>query len=242
VLAQALRELRSTRERAAEVALFAACLVALPLALYVLTFWPWLGRGHDLAELVRLHAAMAHETATHTGYAGTKLPGFPGEVVGAWRWFVQPIWYVDYMPAGHGVELPEGGFFLSGVANPLAWLATLPCAAWAALRWLRARDGAAGLLLLLFLAAYVPFVVVPRPIWTNSALAVIPFAAALVGWGAARLHERRRTLVRIWAGAALVLAALLLPAAAGVSTAATDAAVSVLVSPAALDPESHASP
>ncbi|HET8538404.1 MAG TPA: phospholipid carrier-dependent glycosyltransferase [Anaeromyxobacter sp.] len=239
VLVQALRGSASRRERAAELALFLSCLVLLPLAVYVLTYWPWLGRGHDLAELLRFHGAMAFETSTHTGYPGTKQVGFPGEVVGAWRWFVQPSWFVDYVPPPRAAAVPARGFFLSGVANPLAWLATLPAAAWAAARWIRERDRVAGWLLLLFLAAYLPFVLVPRPIWTNSALAVVPYSSALVAWTAVRLHERCRHPVRIWLAVTLVLAAFLWPPAMGISTRPTDAVLRALVSPLALDPSAH---
>lgn len=229
----------TSRGRFAEVALLAACLVILPLAVYVLTWWPWFGRGHDLGELLGFTLAAAHETSTHVGYAGTKLPGFPGEVVGAWRWFAQPIWYVDYLPPMEGRALPEGGFFLSGVGNPLTWLATLPAAAWAGVRWFRLRDPIAAWLLLLFAGAYLPFVLVPRPIWANSAVAVVPFFAALVGWAATRLHERLRAPVRIWAASAACLALLLWPPAAGISTRPSDAALRALVARAALDPASH---
>lgn len=239
VLASSLRSARTWSERAAELGLFAAGLCLLPLAVYALTYAPWFARGHDLSELVRLQVVMARETASHGGYGGTKLPGFPGEVVGAWRWFVQPIWYVDYLPPMPGGDVPRGGFFLSGVANPLVWLATLPAAAWAAWRWTRARDATAGWLLLLFAASYLPFVLVRRPIWTNSAVAVLPFAAALVAWAATQLHARVRAPVRVWAAAALALAALLWPPAMGLSTRPTDAVLRALVSPLALDPGTH---
>lgn len=242
VLAQSWREAGDRRARAAEAAAFVACLVLLPLAVYLVTFLPWFGRGHDLAEWLRLQQAMASETATHTGYAGTKLPGYPGEIVGAWRWFLAPVWYVDYLPPMPGRDVPPVGLFLSGAGNPLAWLGTLPAATWAAWCWHRHRDAGAGWLLFLFLAAYLPFVVVPRPIWTNSSLAVLPFALALVGWAAARLHQRFAVPIRLWGAAAVALAALLWFPAAGVSTAPTDAVLRVLVSPAALDPASHRQP
>lgn len=243
VLAGSLRAEAGWRGRAAELCLFGAALIALPAAVYLVTYWPWLGRGHDLAELARFQLAMARETATHTGYAGTKLPGFPGEVVGAWRWFLQPIWYVDYIPPMAGrAGIPEGGLFLAGVANPLAWLAALPAAAWAGWRGLRERDAGAGWLALLFLAAWLPFALVPRPIWTNSALAVVPFALMPVAWAAARLHARFPLPVRTWGAAALLLAALLCPPAMGLSLAPSDGLVRALVSPAALDPASHRNP
>jgi 4-amino-4-deoxy-L-arabinose transferase-like glycosyltransferase len=236
VLVPALRREPSWRGCAAELAAFAGCLVALPLAIYLLTFAPWFAGGHDLSEWLRLQLVMARETSLHVGYPGTKLPGYPGEIVSALRWFVAPTWYVDYVPP---VAPAAEGVFVVGVGNPVTWLATLPAAAWAAWRAVRARDGAAGWLLALFLASYLPFVIVPRPIWTNSALSVLPFHAALVGWAAARLHARARTPVRIWAAAALATAAVLWLPALGTRSGPSDRALRALLSPAALDPRNH---
>ncbi len=242
VLVEALRGRVGWRDRTVELLLFVSGLALLPVAIYLLTYWPWFGRGHDLGEWLRFQVAMARETATHTGYPGSKLPGFPGEVVGAWRWFAQPIWYVDYIPPMPGREgIPAAGLFLSGVANPIAWMATIPAGAWASWRWLRRDDGVAGWLLLLFLAAWLPFLAVPRPIWTNSALTVIPFSAGLVGWAAARLwaDPRCRLPAGIVGAAALLLSVALWPPAVGWSTRPGDGVLRALVSPAALDPANH---
>ena len=238
-----IRSAGSARARRAELAFVLAGLALLPLAIYVLTYWPWFGRGNGLAELVRFHRAMAYETSTHTGYAGTKLPGFPGEVVGAWRWFLQPSWYVDYLrPMPGRADIPAAGLFVSAVANPLTWMATLPAAAWAAWRWVRVRDRAAGTLLVLFLASYLPFIVVPRPIWTNSAMGVVPFSAALVGWAAARVRQRSAPMFWGWLSAAMAVALLLWPPATGTSWRPSNALVRAMVSPLALDPDTHLGP
>jgi 4-amino-4-deoxy-L-arabinose transferase-like glycosyltransferase len=237
-LAPALRTAPSARDRAAEALRIGAALVLLPLTVYLVTWWPWFGRGHGLAELLRFHLSMARETVTHTGYPGTKLPGFPGEVVGAGRWFVQPIWYVDWIRPGRP-GLPPEGLFLAGVANPAVWLATLPAAAWAVARRIRDRDATAGLLALALAGAYLPFLLAGRPIWTNSAVGVLPFSAAVVGWAAARLHERWRVPVRAWVVAAALLAAALWPPAVARSSATSDAVLRTLVSPLAFAPENH---
>jgi dolichyl-phosphate-mannose-protein mannosyltransferase len=228
----------SRREKLADLALFGAALVLLPLAMYVLTWWPWFGRGHDLVEFVQFQRAIGREAATHAGAAGTVLPGFPSHLVGAWRWYLQPVWWVDY---GTAATRPGGdtGFFLSGIGNPVTWLATLPASAWAALRWLRARDRTAGALLVLWLAAYLPFALVPRPIFANSAVVVLPFSAALVGLAAARLWERARALVVGWAAVALLASILLWMPAVGRSFGPSDAAVRSMVRSSALDPANH---
>jgi dolichyl-phosphate-mannose--protein O-mannosyl transferase len=226
----------SRRGRAAEIALDVAALVLLPAAVYLLTFWPWFGRGHDLLEFVRFQRAMGSTAVTTTGFAGTMVNGFQGYQIGAWRWFLEPVWWVDAIaPTRAG-----GGYvFLPGVGNPLTWLATLPAVAWASWRWLRTRDRTAGILLVLWLAAYLPFVLVPRPIWTNAAVIVVPFWAALVGLAAAHLWERSRVVVAAWAVTAVGVALLLWVPVTGRRFAPSDAAIRALVPPLALDPSSH---
>jgi dolichyl-phosphate-mannose-protein mannosyltransferase len=230
----ALRRPAPARERASELGFLAAALALLPLAIYLITFLPWFGRGYSLAEWLRFHGAMAFETATHTGYAGTKRPGYAGEVIGAWRWFVQPIYYADVAPPQPGSE----GAYVVGVANPLTWLAVWPAAAFTAWAAWKRRDGTAALLLALFAVAYLPFAAsLRRPIWTNSAVAVVPFAMALVGYGAARLREARPRVTAAWLCAAVALAAVLWFPAAGVSTPPGDSLVRAVVPPIALVPK-----
>lgn len=230
----ALRPGVAARERAAEVAFLAAALALLPLAVYVATWLPWFDRGYSVAEWVRLHAAMAFETATHTGYAGTKRPGYEGEVVGAWRWFVEPVYYADIAPPQPG---RGGGAFVVGLSNPLTWLAVWPAAAFAAWRAARRGDRAAGALVALFAVAYLPFALsLRRPIWTNSAVGVVPFAMALVGWAAAALWRARPRLTAAWLAAAVAAAALLWIPAAGLSTPPSDAVMHAIVPPIAFVP------
>ncbi|HET8732604.1 MAG TPA: phospholipid carrier-dependent glycosyltransferase [Anaeromyxobacteraceae bacterium] len=230
----------SRRERALELAFEIAALVLLPATVYVLTFWPWFGRGHDLAEFVRFQHAMGTTAATVSGYAGTGPAGYVGYQIGAWRWLLQPVWWVDAVAvAPSRTGEPGGVLFLAGVGNPITWLATLPAVCWAAWRWVRARDRGALLLLVVWAAAYLPFVVVPRPIYTNAAVNVVPFWAALVGLAAAHLWERSRALVAGWAAVAVVVTLLLWFPLAGRRFAPSNALVRAIVPPAALDPSSH---
>ncbi len=211
------------RERAAEAAFVVAALALLPAAVYLATYLPFFERGNGLADWLRFHRAMAFETATHEGYAGTKLPGYPGELIRAWRWFVSPCYFVTHADGG------GGPFFMSGIGNPVAWLLVLPAAALAGWRALRSRDRAAALLLALFAVNYLPFLVATRPIFSNSSLAVAPFALALVGWAAAALWQSRRRLVVGWLAAASVAALALWPTTAGLRDASGDPLVRALL-------------
>lgn len=201
-----------------------AALAVLPAAVYVATWLPWFAAGHRLAELLPLHRAMAVETSTHVGYLGTKLPGFPGEVTSAWRWLVQPVWFVDAAAAPR----PSSAPFVVGLTNPFVWLAVVPCGLWAARRALRCA-GPERTLLVLFLAAYLPFVVVPRPIFANSAVAVLPFAAAVCGLAMGELWNRARALAVAWGSLVLAFGLLAWPAAAGRRVAGTELLVRTLV-------------
>jgi dolichyl-phosphate-mannose-protein mannosyltransferase len=235
-----LRRPGTRGERAAELAFAGAALGALPLALYILSYLPWFGRGYGLGEWVRFHAAMALETATHTGYAGTKRAGYEGELVGAWRWFLQPVYYADLAVLRAGY--PQA--YVIGIGNPVAWLAVLPAAAFAGWRALRRDDRTSLTLLVLFAVVYLPFAVARRPIWTNSAVGVVPFAMALVGLALARLAAAGRRLAA-WAytACALAAAAVLVPPATGVATALSDPLVHAVVPAIAFQPRSdEASP
>ncbi len=217
-----LRDVRAgqatRRERAAEVAFVVSALALLPAAVYLLTWIPWFERGYGLGDWLRLHGAMALETTTHVGYAGTKLPGYRGELVRAWRWFVSPCYFVTH----DDVNPPAVSTFMAGIANPAAWLLVLPSAALAARRAIAARDRVAALLLALLAVNYLPFVLASRPIFSNSALAVAPFALAVVAWAAAHVLERRRGLALAWLGLAVAAGLALLPTAAGLWSAKDD--------------------
>jgi dolichyl-phosphate-mannose-protein mannosyltransferase len=234
VVLDALRRPDARRDLAAELAFAAAALAVLPLALYLVTFLPWFGRGYSLSEWVTFHKSMAFETATHVGYPGTKRPGYEGELVGAWRWFLQPIYYADIAPPQPG----SAGAFVIGVGNPLAWLAVWPAAALAGWRAVRRNDRAAAVLLALFAVAYLPFAAsVRRPIWTNSAVAVVPFAMALVGLAVAELRRVRPRAAVAWMVASGAAAAVLWFPAAGVSTRLSDPVIHAIVPPIAFVPK-----
>jgi 4-amino-4-deoxy-L-arabinose transferase-like glycosyltransferase len=215
----------------------AAALILLPLTIYLLTFWPWFGRGYSLGEWLDFQRAMALETATHAGYAGTKLPGFYGEQVGAWRWFLAPCWFVDLgLPTvGTGTT---GMTYLVGVGNPLTWLLVLPGLALAAWRGWRLREPAGALLSVLFLVNYLPFLSPSRPIFTNSAVVVLPYGLALAGYAAAAAWDRFRALVAGWLALAALAAVLLVTASVGRPPAPARWLVALLVPPEAYESKS----
>jgi len=185
-----------------------AALLLLPAAVYLLTWTPWMIRGHDLSDLVELHARMAAEARVHQGFNPFNLD-LPHA---AWMWFVRPVAFADFTFG------PSGPVPVVAVTNPLVWLATIPAVALVARRARRQRRPEDVLLVALFVATYLPFVLLSRPIWVHSALAVLPFALVAVGSAAtdlARAGPRARSLVLGWALLSALAAAPLLALATG---------------------------
>lgn len=169
---------------AGKVLFLFASLVILPMTIYLLTFFPWFGRGYSVAEWPVLQKAMYRETKLHTGYHKT----IEGDHR-AYEWFVRPVIYRDIFfikteegEVRHEPTVDENIVILFVVTNPLVWLMVLPATIRAARRGVRARDE--GLLFLagLFFLSYLPLLATPRPIWVNTALVVLPYALMAVAW------------------------------------------------------------
>jgi dolichyl-phosphate-mannose--protein O-mannosyl transferase len=209
LLARELRRATSRGDAASRAALVVAGLGLVGAATYLLTWTPWLLHGRDLVDLARLHVAMTQEATTHAGFNAADL-SLPHR---AWEWFVMPVAFADFAAGPGG---PVAYVFLT---NPLVWLLTLPAAALGAREaWRSGGDGAIGLIVASFAATYVPFLLASRPIWVHSALAVLPFAIALVAALVVREAGRTRfprALTLTYLAATLLAAAPLYALATG---------------------------
>jgi dolichyl-phosphate-mannose--protein O-mannosyl transferase len=207
---QAWGTLRARDEHAVRRAAFeTAALLALPFAVYLAVFAPWFAAGNDLQGLVRLTFAMLRENLNHPG-------GNPYQVAvldhRAWTWFVKPIAWADFtLDGGRPVVL-------AAITNPVAWLLTLPAILRLAIVGRRDARPGANAIVGLFLVSYVPFVLTPRPIFANSALNVLPFAAMAVAdlvFAAGRLFGRERRIVAAYVAVLVVTSAPLYLLATG---------------------------
>ena len=199
LLVRQLRRAPDRRDGASRAALVVAALAIVPAGTYLLTWAPWILRGRDLVDLARLHLAMVGEATTHGGFNAADLV-LPHR---AWEWFLRPVAFADFATG------PRGPIVYVFLSNPLTWLLALPAAALGARDGVRgAAGGAAALVAGAFAATYVPFLLASRPIWVHSALAVLPFAlalvAALVVRAAGRARHPRAAALAYVAGAALV--------------------------------------
>jgi hypothetical protein len=155
-----------------------------PLAVYVLCFGPWFGRGYGLGELLEhttsaYHSLWSKNPAAYP--AASALLGHPS----ARAWFVAPA------VLGQGTYLAGGeGEFLLFVNNLPIWILTLPSLAAVAVAAWRRREPRLVLPALCFAACYLPLLAVKRPVFLYSAAPLLPFAFTSIAFGVAWLSER----------------------------------------------------
>jgi dolichyl-phosphate-mannose--protein O-mannosyl transferase len=190
------------REDRLELALQAGCcLVLLPTAVYLGSFFHFFAGGHSLAEFLRMRgdAFWSLRTLTAASFENQWLLEVSGR---PWEWFVRPLF--------SGVKLEGTGgtsrYLLELNNFPIRPLA-LAALAYLTVRGARERSPPFLLAPLLFASVYVPFLVLSRPVLGYSALVLLPFAYLALGWSIVLL-ERRHLRMRRASVAALVLIAL----------------------------------
>lgn len=216
----------TVRDRIVRCCHVSVMLVIVPLMVYLLTFIPWFSRGYSLAEWPALQRSMFLETSQHVGYHPKKWDDKDNR---AYKWFIMPSVFVDpFMnmdrPEGDNRELPsfdKSVTVVLGYANPLVWLLTLPAIILVMRRGIRERDEGACYLAGLFLAAYLPLVLSPRPIWLNTALSVLPYAIMAVAcliWTIASRCNRPQRVLTVYLLLVLIVASPLYLMAIGKAT------------------------
>ena len=147
-------------------ALIAAALIALPVAIYLLSYTQYFLHGHTVADFIELHRQMVifnlHLKATHT-YAS-----------------LAPTWIIDYRPVWYYFQGTTTYHGVIAIGNPfLWWLATLSLVGAVVMTLLRrsyALLPAAGIIVVL----YVPWFLTTRTSFLYYMTPVAPFMAILV--------------------------------------------------------------
>jgi len=148
------------------IALVLAALIALPIAIYLLSYTQYFLHGHTVADFIELHRQMVifnlHLKATHT-YAS-----------------LAPTWIIDYRPVWYYFEGTKTYHGVIAIGNPfLWWLATLSLVGAVVLAVLRrsyALLPAAAIILVL----YLPWFLTTRTSFLYYMTPVAPFMAILV--------------------------------------------------------------
>jgi dolichyl-phosphate-mannose--protein O-mannosyl transferase len=152
-----------------ELTLVAIAFLALPAAIYFLSYLPWMLQHHSLREVVTVQRDIwnyhAHLNATHPYFSRWWT----------WPWLYRPTWYFFRYEEGW-----TRGILALG--NPALWWATVPVTAWALVTGIRERDphrifSGAG-----FCFLYLPWGLSPRTLnYSHYLFEAIPYACLSLG-------------------------------------------------------------
>ena len=186
---------------AARLARALACLVALPLVLYVASYADYFANGHTVRQWLHLQGYMA--TFNWGAHGNSPMASAPL----TWIFDAEPIWY-------RWAIVPHGVLGMIAIVNPLlvwASIAAVVGLLWAAWRhrdvWLAATP-------LLVCVLYLPWLATSRISYIYYLTPTIPFLAIAVAAALARLAGPV-TLRGRWAALAFAAGALLMGFAAG---------------------------
>jgi dolichyl-phosphate-mannose-protein mannosyltransferase len=175
------------------LALVLAAFVALPLAIYMLSYTQYFLAGHTWADWRELQSQMLtfnlHLHATHT-YASAA-----------------PTWIVDYRPVWYYFKDVKGSYRgVVAIGNPLLWWLTLPALLAAPILALTRRNWLLVPIAALVVVLYLPWFLASRTSFLYYMTPVAPFFAILVAAALMQLSGGAVLPRRAWlaaAGAAL---------------------------------------
>jgi dolichyl-phosphate-mannose--protein O-mannosyl transferase len=183
LMAIALREDRESG-RPASALFVASAYLLVPAMVYVLSFWPWFGRGYSFGELLE------HTVNTYYSLQAMSADIFNGSwpflrPTSALDWFVAPVLF------GQGATTAEGsGQFVVFGNNLPVWAFALPSLALCGYVAVKRRSVRWGAPVLFFLATYALLVLVRRPTFIYSAVPLLPFAFTAIALAASLVAER----------------------------------------------------
>ncbi len=158
-------------ERFRRALLVVSSLLLLPATAYLMAFYPWFGRGYTLSDFIWLQEDMyllQNAIAKELFVNMTWLSGRASE------WFTMP------QISGLEVPIPQVMVGILYMGNPFVWRLVLPAIAYAGYRLVKWRSFAAGAVMSLFGAQYLPLLIIRRPIFVHSAMSVLPVAVIAI--------------------------------------------------------------
>lgn len=180
-----------------------AAFTAIPVMVYIAVYIPWLLRGYSLGEFLRMQVWLLKHQYHYKGigYDEAMMPHR------AYEWFIKPVPWVDFV-------LYQGRAYVNvAMGNFLIWGLTLPSLLYCIRRWLKERRFGLGLLIALFLAAYLPLILTSRSVWVFLP-PVVQYAFIFNSFALSRLWDLGAAWKRAVAGyivLALLVSALMYP-------------------------------
>lgn len=158
-----------------------AAYVALPVAVYVGVWLPWLLHGYSLVDFLDFQRYLVLRQYQHVATEDV-VKHVPKR---AYEWFIRPVPWNDF------VSFQGKAYLNVAMGNMLVWVLTLPALYISCRDWVRNRGFGPGFSVALFLASYLPLVFTRRGVYVFSAPAVIPFAFMLSAYAIHLLLEKK---------------------------------------------------
>jgi hypothetical protein len=172
----------------AYVALAVIALVAIPLVIYVASWYPFFARGqfHNLADLINYQKESfnyhAHLTATHPY----------GSPWWSWPFLSRPVlYYAEY--TGLGVDTWTGQplvAWMANLGNPWIWWTSLPCVLSLPYFIIRHKSFPATVILIGFITQYLPWSQISRVIFMYHMFGGLIFMILALAFVLAQIAER----------------------------------------------------
>ncbi|MEA2538063.1 MAG: hypothetical protein QOF11_2297 [Chloroflexota bacterium] len=177
----------------------AICLVAIPLAVYVVSYVPWVALGNRITDgwppgntgqtLLDLTRSMYDY---HNGLRATHAASSP---YWAWPFDLKPVWfYQDSFDAGTAGAIYDAG-------NLVAWWLAVPAMAFVAWQAFKRRSLGLGLIFVAFAFQWMPWARIDRATFQYHYYAALPFVLIALAYFLAEL--RHGPSARTWALARL---------------------------------------
>lgn len=192
VVLYALYRQRQKGERISALALdFIANLVILPVAVLLLSYLQWFGRGYTLYEFLQMKQDTVHilQSFTRNSFIDISYLEAGGR---PWEWFLKPII--------HGFQLSadnDRGSFLLQINNFPFRMLVIPSMLLLTIRGVLHRNTRELLVPVLFASCYALFLLVKRPMFSYSALVLLPFAYLALARAVEILTSRIRRGVEV---------------------------------------------
>jgi dolichyl-phosphate-mannose-protein mannosyltransferase len=156
--------------------------IAIPVALYLLMYLPYMRQGHDLHKVFDEQRNMWNY---HAGMRETHPYSSPW-----WSWplVLRPTWY-EYSSVGPGDNRITG---ILCIGNVFVWWASVPALGFALWRTYKDRHRGLGFAALMGLGLWLAWAIQPRPlVFLHYFFEALPFACIALGYFGARLWSSR---------------------------------------------------
>jgi dolichyl-phosphate-mannose-protein mannosyltransferase len=163
-------------------------LVAIPLAIYVASWYPFFARGqfHSLADLID------YQKSSYIYHATLKATHPFGSPWWSWPFLSRPVlYYAEY--TGLGMDQFTGQplvGWMSNLGNPWIWWSSLPCVLSLPYFIIRHRSFPATVILLGFLSQYLPWSLISRVLFMYHMFGGLIFMILALAFVLAQVAER----------------------------------------------------